>query len=96
MYSELKELNSRQAKESVETSKEVANDKTLKTKAEKERRLREKQQNNTKRFVDERKTAQMKQAKEKDKLKLKHDKQIEMLVHDVQKVRCHVILLYAL
>ncbi|GLV35232.1 no receptor potential A [Carabus blaptoides fortunei] len=83
---ELKELNSRQAKESVETSKEVANDKTLKTKAEKERRLREKQQNNTKRFVDERKIAQMKQGKEKDKLKLKHDKQIEMLVHDVQKL----------
>lgn len=71
---------------SVETSKEVNNDKTLKTKAEKDRRLREKQQNNTKRFVDERKTAQMKQGKEKEKLKIKHDKQMDMLVHDVQKV----------
>lgn len=84
--SELKELNTRQAKVSVETAKEVTNDKTLKTKQEKERRLREKQQNNTKRFVDERKTANIKQGKEKEKLKLTHDKQMEMLVHDVQKV----------
>lgn len=88
---ELKEMNTRQAKVSVETSKEVTNDKTLKTKAEKERRLREKQQNNTKRFVDEKKTALMKQAKEKEKLKLKHDKQLEMLGHDLQKVwRCAI------
>lgn len=79
-------MNSKQAKVSVETSKEVTNDKTLKTKAEKERRLKEKQQNNTKRFVDERRIATMKQDKEKDKLKIKHDKQLELLVADVQKV----------
>lgn len=48
-------MNTRQAKISVETSKEVANDKTLKTKQEKDRRLREKKQNNTKKFMDERK-----------------------------------------
>ncbi|PZC71067.1 hypothetical protein B5X24_HaOG214161, partial [Helicoverpa armigera] len=36
---ELKEMNARQAKISMETSKEVANDKTLKTKQEKDRRL---------------------------------------------------------
>lgn len=52
---EVKELNSKQAKISVETSKEVANDKTLKTKGEKDRRLREKKQNNLKRFMDEKK-----------------------------------------
>lgn len=52
---EVKELNSKQAKISVETSKEVANDKTLKTKGEKDRRLREKKQNNIKRFMDEKK-----------------------------------------
>lgn len=52
---ETKELNSKQAKISVETSKEVANDKTLKTKGEKDRRLREKKQNNIKRFMDEKK-----------------------------------------
>ncbi|KAI8431911.1 hypothetical protein MSG28_004462 [Choristoneura fumiferana] len=52
---ELKDMNGRQAKISMETSKEVANDKTLKTKQEKDRRLREKKQNNTKKFMDERK-----------------------------------------
>lgn len=52
---EVKELNTQQAKISVETSKEVANDKTLKTKGEKDRRLREKKQNNIKRFMDEKK-----------------------------------------
>lgn len=54
---EVKELNGKQAKISVETSKEVANDKTLKTKGEKDRRLREKKQNNIKRFMDEKKVS---------------------------------------
>lgn len=52
---DVKELNSTQAKISVETSKEVANDKTLKTKGEKDRRLREKKQNNIKKFMEEKK-----------------------------------------
>lgn len=83
---EVKELNSRQAKISVETSKEVANDKTLKTKGEKDRRLREKKQNNIKRFMDEKKTAGIKQNREKEKLKVTHDKQLEELDNDVQKL----------
>uniref|UniRef100_A0A6B2EE24 1-phosphatidylinositol 4,5-bisphosphate phosphodiesterase n=1 Tax=Phlebotomus kandelakii TaxID=1109342 RepID=A0A6B2EE24_9DIPT len=83
---EVKELNSRQAKISVETSKEVANDKTLKTKGEKDRRLREKKQNNIKRFMDEKKSATIKQGREKEKLKLTHDKQLEELKHDIQKL----------
>lgn len=83
---DLKELNTRQVKTSVETAKEIANDRTLKTKQEKDRRLREKQENNTKRFLDERKTATIKQAKAKEKLKIKHDKQLEMLSHDIQKM----------
>ncbi|XP_044731341.1 1-phosphatidylinositol 4,5-bisphosphate phosphodiesterase isoform X2 [Chrysoperla carnea] len=83
---ELKEMNTRQAKVSVETSREVNNDKTLKTKAEKERRLREKQQNNTKRFVDEMKNAKMKQGREKEKLKVTHTGQMDNLVNDVQKL----------
>ena len=58
----------------------------MKTKRDKERRLKEKQQNNTKRFVEERKAAANKQLKEKDKLKMKHDKQLEMLSHDIQKM----------
>lgn len=79
-------MNSRQAKISVETMKEVANDKTLKTKGDKDRRLREKQQNNTKKFMEERKMAGMKQGKDKEKLKKKHEKETEELSKDVQSV----------
>lgn len=56
---DLKEMNTRQAKISVEVMKEVMNDKALKTKGDKDRRLREKKQNNTKKFMDERKHAQV-------------------------------------
>lgn len=79
-------MKSKQAKVSVETMKEVQNDKTLRTKGDKDRRLREKKQNNTKRFVDERKNAQMKQLKEKEKLKARHDKETEALSKDIQSV----------
>lgn len=83
---EMKEMNSRQAKISVETMREVANDKTLRTKGDKDRRLKEKKQNNTKRFADERRFAQKKNDREVEKLKAKHDKEMENLVKDVQNV----------
>lgn len=83
---EMKEMNSRQAKISVETMREVANDKTLRTKGDKDRRLKEKKQNNTKKFADERRFAQKKNDREVEKLKAKHDKEVENLVKDVQNV----------
>lgn len=79
-------MNSRQAKISVETMREVANDKTLRTKGDKDRRLKEKKQNNTKKFTDERRFAQKKNDREIEKLKAKHDKEMENLVKDVQNV----------
>ena len=88
----MKEMNTRQAKISVETMKEVANDKTLKTKGDKDRRLREKKQNNTKKFMEERKMAQMKQGKDKEKLKKKHEKETEELSKDVQSVSSYGLL----
>ncbi|XP_065226252.1 1-phosphatidylinositol 4,5-bisphosphate phosphodiesterase-like isoform X1 [Planococcus citri] len=72
---DLKQMNTRQAKISVETMKEVQNDKNLKTKGDKDRRLREKKQNNTKKFMEERKTLQFKHGREKEKLAAKHEKQ---------------------
>ncbi|XP_046642966.1 1-phosphatidylinositol 4,5-bisphosphate phosphodiesterase-like isoform X1 [Daphnia pulicaria] len=81
---ENKDLKSRQAKMAVETAKEVAADKTLRNKAEKERRLREKAQNNTKKFIEERKITAMKQGKEKEKLVAMHAKQLEDLNRDIQ------------
>ncbi|XP_050297708.1 1-phosphatidylinositol 4,5-bisphosphate phosphodiesterase isoform X1 [Anthonomus grandis grandis] len=83
---EMKEMNSQQAKIAVETAKEINNDKALKTKKDKERRLKEKQQNNTKKFMEERKTALIKQSREKEKLQITHNKQLEMLSHDIQRM----------
>ncbi|XP_023245459.1 1-phosphatidylinositol 4,5-bisphosphate phosphodiesterase-like isoform X2 [Copidosoma floridanum] len=74
---EIKEMNARQARLSVESMREVMNDKTLKSKGIKEGRLREKQQNNTKKFMEERKMAQIVQNREKEKLKTIHEKQLE-------------------
>lgn len=83
---EIKEMNSKQARLSVESMREVMNDKTLKTRGIKEGRLREKQQNNTKRFMEERKMAQMIQNREKDKLKMIHNEQLEELQKEMNGV----------
>ncbi|XP_047368779.1 1-phosphatidylinositol 4,5-bisphosphate phosphodiesterase-like isoform X3 [Vespa velutina] len=91
---EIKEMNTRQAKLSVESMREVMNDKTLKTRGIKEGRLREKQQNNTKKFMEERKIAQMIQNREKEKLKVIHEKQMEELQKDMNAVRDEIMDMY--
>lgn len=85
-FRDIKDMNANQAKVSVETAKEVMNDKTLKTKGDKDRRLREKQQQNTKKFMEERKTIQIKQGREKEKLKVTHEKQVVELDKDIEMV----------
>ena len=74
-----KEMKMRQAKLSVDTAKEVYGDKTLRNKAERERRLREKNCNNTKKFIEERRAAAMRQSKEMEKLRKMHEKQMQEL-----------------
>jgi len=81
---ENKDMKARQGKVAVDTAKEVNNDKTIKNKADKERRLREKNQNNTKKFMEERKTMAIKQGKEKDKLVAAHTKQLSSLTEDIK------------
>ncbi|TRY75722.1 hypothetical protein TCAL_08675, partial [Tigriopus californicus] len=73
---ETKEMMASQAKVSVDTAREVQGDATLKTKADKDRRLREKNQANTKRFMDERKNHMMKQNKKKEKQNKLHETQL--------------------
>ncbi|KAK3893424.1 hypothetical protein Pcinc_002748 [Petrolisthes cinctipes] len=80
----MKDMKAQQAKTAVDTSKEVNNDKTLKTKADRDRRLKEKNQNNTKRFIEERKISAMKQGKQREKLKKVHDQQTAELSKDIQ------------
>lgn len=79
-------MNTNQAKSSVEVAKEVMNDKTLKTKGDKDRRLREKKQQNTKKFIEERKTIEIKQGREKEKLKVTHETQVQELDQDINTV----------
>lgn len=79
-------MKAQQAKLAMETAKDVNQDKTLKTKADRDRRLKEKNQNNTKRFIEERKITAMKQGKQKEKLKKVHDQQMSELTKDIQMV----------
>jgi len=81
---ETKDMMATQAKVSVDTAKEVQQDATLKTKADKDRRLREKNQANTKKFMDERKNNMMKQNKRKEKQKKLHDAQLADISQYIQ------------
>jgi len=84
-----KDMKAAQARASVEALKDVHNDKSLKTKAEKERRIREKNDYNTKKFIDERKSQAIKHAKEGEKLRKVHEKQMEELnkyLHNIQEL----------
>ncbi|XP_040207636.1 1-phosphatidylinositol 4,5-bisphosphate phosphodiesterase beta-4 isoform X1 [Rana temporaria] len=90
---ESKEMRANQAKISMENSKAISQDKSIKNKAERERRVRELNSSNTKKFLEERKRLAMKQSKEMDLLKkaqLEHleilDKQNEQLLKS-----CHAV-----
>ncbi|XP_041108557.1 1-phosphatidylinositol 4,5-bisphosphate phosphodiesterase beta-4-like isoform X4 [Polyodon spathula] len=74
-----KEMRANQAKTSMENSKAISQDKSIKNKAERERRVRELNSSNTKKFLEERKRLAMKQSKEMDQLKKAQDEQIEHL-----------------
>ena len=82
-------MRASQARKSVEVAKDIQADKTLKSKAEKERILKEKQSMNTKMFIEERKKAAFKQAKRREKLKKNHDNQMNDLLKYMQTVSVH-------
>jgi len=69
------EMKNRQAKISVDMHKEVNADKTLRNKMERDRRLREKKHNNTKKFIEERRAADAIHLKEMNRLKKMHNTQ---------------------
>ncbi|XP_067845542.1 1-phosphatidylinositol 4,5-bisphosphate phosphodiesterase beta-4 isoform X3 [Heptranchias perlo] len=74
-----KEMRANQAKSSMENSKAISQDKSIKNKAERERRVRELNSSNTKKFLEERKRLAMKQSKEMDQLKKAQLEQLEGL-----------------
>ena len=73
------------AKLSMDSIKEIVNDKSIKTKAEKERRVRELNSTNTKKFIEERKRMALVHSTEVEKCKKVHKDQMEKLVKDNEK-----------
>lgn len=80
-----KELRTSQAKQSMESSKGVLNDKSIKNKAERDRRIRELNENNTKKFIEERKRLAVKHSRQVDAMKKIHSQQIEDLEQQNEK-----------
>ncbi|XP_025105032.1 1-phosphatidylinositol 4,5-bisphosphate phosphodiesterase beta-4-like isoform X2 [Pomacea canaliculata] len=82
---ENKELKTAQAKHSMDSSKAVQNDKTIKNKAERDRRIRELKENNMKKFIDERKRYAVRHSRQAESLKKSHSEQMEKLMKDNEK-----------
>ncbi|MCJ8743732.1 hypothetical protein PDJAM_G00097630 [Pangasius djambal] len=74
-----KEMKANQAKTSMENSKAISQDKSIKNKAERERRVRELNSSNTKKFLEERKRLAMKHSKEMEQLQKSQREQLEKL-----------------
>ena len=68
-------------------NKDIQADRNLKSKAERQRILREKQSTNTKLFLEQRKAAAYKQTKKKEKLQTIHEAQKKELQKHKQLVR---------
>ncbi|WKY09935.1 hypothetical protein Q1695_002358 [Nippostrongylus brasiliensis] len=79
LESETKELKQTQTKKSMEDAKILNMDKGIKTKAERERRLKELHEKNLKMFVEERKRLAKKAEKHEEQLAKRHQDQIEQL-----------------
>ncbi|XDV43730.1 hypothetical protein PO909_012154 [Leuciscus waleckii] len=74
-----KDLRTNQAKTSMESSKAISQDRSIKNKAERERRVRELNSTNTRKFLTERKRLAMKQSKESEQLQAAQREQLERL-----------------
>merc|ERR1719189_2600632 len=80
---QFKELYATQAKVSLETARSVQSDKNFNKKSQKARRLKEKNENNTKKFIQEREALQLEQDKERKRLSKFQQKQKEELSEEV-------------
>ena len=76
----------KQAKQSVDTAREITADKTIRNKGDRERRLKEKNDINTRRFIEERRQKAMMHDKEKEKLRQVHEHQMQQLTKDIKLV----------
>lgn len=79
-------MKTNQARQSVEERKRLLSEKNFRNKQEKERRLRELQSNNTKRFMDERRRLGNKHKQENELLEKITKEEIETLTEENKKV----------
>ncbi|GMT12242.1 hypothetical protein PFISCL1PPCAC_3539 [Pristionchus fissidentatus] len=82
---ETRELRSTQTKKSMEDVKQINNDKTFKSKAERDRRVKEQNDKNLKTFVEERKRLAIKADKHEEQLAKRHADQCDALERECAK-----------
>jgi len=83
---EFKELREQQTKKSCEDSRTIQQDKNIKTKAEKDRRVKELQEKNLKIFVEERKRLALKHQRHHDQMSKIHVEQKEQLKKEAKRI----------
>jgi phosphatidylinositol phospholipase C beta len=84
---DIQELKGRQAKLSMDTVKQLLSDKAIKNKADRDRRVRELNEKNTKQFIEERKRQGGMHARQRETLTKHHQEQLEALLREMKKVR---------
>ncbi|XP_041927737.1 1-phosphatidylinositol 4,5-bisphosphate phosphodiesterase beta-4 [Alosa sapidissima] len=81
-----KEIRVKQAKSSMESGKAISQDKSIKNKAERERRVRELNCCNTKKFLEERRRLYMKQSEETEQLQRAQREQLDELERCIEQL----------
>ncbi|KAF7233746.1 hypothetical protein EG68_06029 [Paragonimus skrjabini miyazakii] len=84
---EIKEMKAQQTKASIESSRSVMNDRKLRNKAERDRRIRELNDYNTKRFIDQRKVQAQRHEKQNQELNKRHAKEGQDILIVMRKER---------
>lgn len=85
---EVKEMKAQQTKASIESSRSVMNDPKLRNKAERDRRIRELNDYNTKRFIDQRKIQAQRHEKQIQELNKRHAQEEQDVMSSMKKVCC--------
>ncbi|CAI5451191.1 unnamed protein product [Caenorhabditis angaria] len=85
LEAEGKDLKQTQTKKSMDDAKVIQLDKGIKTKAERDRRVKELNEKNVKMFIEERKRLEMKSQKQESQLSDRHTAQMNQLSSDCKK-----------
>ncbi|CAH8495792.1 unnamed protein product [Heterobilharzia americana] len=84
---EIKEMKAQQTKASIESNRSVMNDRKLRNKAERDRRIRELNDYNTKRFIDQRKLQAQRHDKQTQELNKRHTLEEQEVINGIKKER---------